>query len=196
MMLKLFSCVLSLVMVFTSVTPSLAQVAQTRRAPNFDTALQRIVQEKMADSFWVSYGEDLFVKECSTLSCLYDTLVKAQLAAPKKDILQAVVCDKDGVNCVPALAYAWGGIHHAVVNDLEYQGKIIVETAPLLATLITEYGLHGEPDRHAVRNYFYKIIQEAGHDCDSGFLSTALGKREFETGSQKNRADARHANSG
>lgn len=209
---KMIASFLSVTLIFTSVVPSFAQARSNSpfkvSASNAlgDAINRHVTQtlEKAEDAYWVERGTKLVATQqrVVTLPYIVDILKAAKEKAPKQDILQAQVCDKENQNCVPALAYAWGGIHYAVQNLLYFNRKYtdknnlsyhkvepVVETAPHLATLITEYGLHSEQDRQAVRTYFYKLIKEADSDCDSGFM-----KRYLEVGSESNRADARRAN--
>ena len=130
------------------------------------TAVQQ-AEEQQDDTYWVNKGAAIVQKECAVrgMNCALEVLFEAEQAAHNNP-LKAVVCLKDGSECVPALAYGQGAVQYATKNLLYYKGQIIVETSPQFVELVTHYGLHSEEDRQAAKKYFFALMQRAYKDCD------------------------------
>ena len=191
---KTVASFLSIAIIFTSIPPAFAHThanAHFSASDAFESAALRqrdIALAKGNDAWWVEQGEKLVNSRCKIqgLPCILEDIFKAQQAAPKHNILHAAVCDnKNGAHCVPALAYAWGGVRYATQHLLYHQNKPIIETAPQFTELVSTYGLNGENERQIALRYFYDLIALAKKDCSNGSL---------EVGSQRNRADTRRAN--
>lgn len=184
-MKKLFFCALAVGMVIP------LYAADNSNQPSVSKKIGQAVQTQLADqlgdTYWVQVGESLVAQECkiSGLDCILDNLDKA-VSSAKGNVSKATVCvTPKGAQqtCIPALAYAQGGVSYAINNLLYYQGKPITETAGQFVTLVTEYGLHSEKDRKAAMKYFYALLDLADKDCGSGF--------QLNYGSAAQRADQR-----
>ena len=154
---KTVASFLSIAIIFTSIPPAFAHTranAHFSASDAFESAALRqrdIALAKVNDAWWVEQGEKLVNSRCKIqgLPCILEDIFKAQQAAPKHNILHAAVCDnKNGAYCVPALAYAWGGVRYATQHLLYHQNKPRIETAPQFTELVSTYGLNGENERH------------------------------------------------
>ncbi len=195
-MTKLLSCLLSFTLLFTSVAPSAAQAFQTPKVGfrvSASNSLEEAVTRQMARNqqqaeteYWIERGEVLASKNSTYhyWEQVISKLIEARNQA-RGNIQEAVVCSENGEECIPALAYAWGGIHHGIKDSqLYYKGQIIDSTATDFAWLVSNFGIYGESDRKEAVRYFYDLIKMAGEDCSNG---------AFEYGSQEHRADQRIA---
>ncbi len=193
---KMVASFLSVALIFTSAAPSFAQVLQTpkvRFRVSASNSLEEAVTRQMArnqqqaeEAYWIERGEVLASKNSTYhyWEHVISKLIEARNQA-RGNIQEAVVCSENGEECIPALAYAWGGIHHGIKDSqLYYKGQIIDSTATDFAWLVSNFGIYGEADRKEAVRYFYDLIKMAGEDCSNG---------AFEYGSQEHRADQRIA---
>ena len=180
--------VLLIALIFAALTPLRAADTPAGK-PSSDKIHQAVykqVADQMGDTFWVQKGADLVHQECRVrgLECILDNLYRSVQKAGG-NVTKASVCvgEKEKQTCVPALAYAQGGVHYALGNLLYYKNKPIAEVSGQFVTLVTEYGLHSEQDRKAAMKYFYTLLDLADKDCGSGF--------QLSYGSAAKRADQR-----
>lgn len=193
---KMIASFLSVALIFTSVAPSFAQVLQTPKvgfrvsaSNSLEEAFTRQlakVQQQSEEEYWVGRGEVL-TGEISKYHYWEDLSAKLLEASNQVNgyIEQAVVCSADNTECIPALAYAWGGIHRGIKDENLYsRGQIIDSVAPDFAWIVSNYGIYSESDRKEAVRYFYDLVKMAKNDCTNG---------AFEYGSPSHRADQRIA---
>ena len=193
---KMVASFLSVALIFTSVAPSFAQVLQTPKVGfrvSASNSLEEAFTRQLAkahqqseEEYWVGRGEVL-TGEINKYHYWEDLSAKLLEASNQANgyIEQAVVCSADNTECIPALAYAWGGIHRGIKDENLYsRGQIIDSVAPDFAWIVSNYGIYSESDRKEAVRYFYDLVKMAKNDCTNG---------AFEYGSPSHRADQRIA---